>query len=369
MKRLKFLYAMALMLLTMACTRQEVMEEVNIPSGGYIYFNTEVASRGTLITELKGESFGVNAYIYDDEVDWNTVKVQATPELFYQKEIKWDVNGYYTYDDKKTWSADSLYTFFGYYPYGNSSLTMSSDTYEGDPYLEYLLPTGDDVTQMVDVMTASVYDTDNSQSNYVGLTFKHRLVAMDVQARNFNDPENGEEVHIKITSLKMKFNNMKHNGAKLMLDASLKKDSLYVADTTAWKPNYALVGNPITISPTDTSTGEAQPVALTGTTYNPKTTLIFLPQEGEVKDDETEYLNGWIEFTYTFVDKDGNNMNVTVDGTAVSTVTKTMPFTTGKNMVAGRKYYFQMTFSRTTITIAVIESGEWTDKDVDIEFD
>ena len=370
MKRLTLLYIGFVMCFATACTRQDFVEEgIEIPIDGYIYFNTDVASRGTLVTSLEESEFGVYAYNYvkDGKTYWNSVKAMAKPNVFYQQKIEWNEEaGYHDYKNKKAWAADSLYTFFGYYPYNNSDSIVD---HEGDPYLTYNLP--DSVTEMVDVMTASLYDTDNSQSNQVGLNFKHRLVAMDVQARNFNEPYNGEDVYVKVTSLTMKFNNMKHKGARLMMDASLKKDSLFLSDTTKWKPQYTLVGgsNSVSVPPSGASTGDGEATRLTGIDTNQNTTLMFLPQDGEsIDEDEKIYLNGWIMFTYQFVKKDGTSLTIKVGNENISTVTQTLPFTTGKNMVAGRKYNFQMTFSRTIITIAVIESGEWTDKDVDIEF-
>lgn len=372
MKRLTLLYIGFVMCFATACTRQDFVEEgIEIPIDGYIYFNTDVASRGTLVTSLEKSEFGVYAYNYvkDGKTYWNSVKAMAKPNVFYKEQIKWNEAGYHDYENKKAWAADSLYTFFGYYPNDSIYIKHESNDHEGDPYLTYNLP--DSVTEMVDVMTASLYDTDNSQSNQVGLNFKHRLVAMDVQARNFNEPYNDEDVYVKVTSLKMKFNNMKHKGARLMMDASLKKDSLFLSDTTTWKPQYTLVGgsNSVSVPPSGASTGDGEATRLTGIDTNPNTTLMFLPQDGEsIDEDEKIYLNGWITFTYRFVKKDGTPLTIQVGNENISTVTQTLPFTTGKNMVAGRKYNFRMTFSRTIITIAVIESGEWTDKDVDIEF-
>ena len=48
---------------------------------------------------------------------------------------------------------------------------------------------------------------------------------------------------------------------------------------------------------------------------------------------------------------------------------RNLNFDIGKNIVAGRKYALLMNFSRTSVTIAIVESGEWTDQDIDIEFE
>ena len=78
--------------------------------------------------------------------------------------------------------------------------------------------------------------------------------------------------------------------------------------------------------------------------------MIFIPQEGTSTDD---FLQGNI--TYSYSDKNSDEEPQT--------------FNVGRDMKAGRKYYLQMTFSAGAITIAIIESGEWTDKDVDIKFE
>ena len=363
MKQLSLFYMVVLMCFTMACTHQEFEEEVVKPTDGYIYFNTEVNSRGTLVTELSEKSFGVFGYNYSNEVDWNTVKVQAKPNVFYKKEITWN-GAFHEYKSPVAWSPNHLYTFMGYYPYGNSNLVPSEDQYEGDPYLTYTMPTDNKVANMVDVMTASIYNTDNSQSKQVGIRYKHRLVAMDVQARNFNEKEGEEFVYIKVTFLKMKFENLKYNSAKLMMDASLNADIFY-EPTSQWKPVYTLVNNPIIVPPSRGVSGDVEPTYLTGTEAN--TTLIFLPQSAE---EGESFLKGEVTYSYEFVDVNGNPITVKINNEDVASVNnQTISFDTGKNMVAGRKYIFQMTFSRSTITIAVVESDEWTDHNVNIDFE
>ena len=380
------------MLLFVACTNHD-MEEIIVPTEGYIYFNTEVSSRGTLVVnDLQGKDFAVTGYKYTG--DWNTVKVQAKPDgLLYNLPIRWNsTSNSHTYDAYPNdgnnalvaWEAEKNYTFFAHYPYvantnaTNDLIEVSGASNEGVPYIVYNMPTGNDVSKLVDVMTASHYDTNNAYSNAVGLTFKHRLVAMDVQARNFNEPdeETGKPLNILITSLTMKLNNLAYNQATLMMDASLPNASTFTKTISGtWQPQYTLITEvPIMVAPTGTQSGDGEPTNLTGTKDYPKTTLIFMPQNG-VKNQEgvTEYLKGTITFSYQYVDNEGNVLKV-IDGKSVGDkdgiiLVENMAFTTGKNMVAGRRYCFQMTFSRSTITIAVVESGEWTDKNVNIEFE
>ena len=72
-----------------------------------------------------------------------------------------------------------------------------------------------------------------------------------------------------------------------------------------------------------------------------------------------------LELTYEYVDSNGDGL--TIEGNPGGS--QSIEFDTKKDLKAGRKYYLQMTFSRSAITIAIIESGAWEDKDVEIEFE
>ena len=194
-----------------SCQQDETVEPPLDPTEDYIFFNTEVASRGELVTEMTGRNFGVMGYEYTG--DWNTVKVQAKPNLFNAQTIGWnETSGVHQYTPPlKVWKPGYKYTFFGYYP--TTGIELSGSEVEGVPYLTYTLP--DTPADMKDVMTTVVYDTDNSASNSVGLTFQHRLVAMNVQVRNFNTPYNGNPVYIKLTDVRITYTNLKYDKVNL----------------------------------------------------------------------------------------------------------------------------------------------------------
>lgn len=315
------------------CSEKEVL----LPHDGYIYFNTEVSSRGELITNMQEKSFGVTAYQYTGE--WNTVKVQAVPNVFedHGQEVYWTTdnngNSFHTYDNLKPWDATSKYTFFGYYPYDRVSISERET--EGVPYIDYTLP--DNVSDMADVMTASLFDTDNSNSNAVGLTFKHRLVAMDIQARNFLD----EGTDVTINSLSITFDNLQYNQVRLPLDASLEITSTIV---NGWngRPTYSILSSPVTIESTNTTSGTNAATSLSA-----NSSLIFIPQ--------TENLRGTINLKYQI---DGGDE-----------ISFAPSFDTGKSMLAGRKFYLLINFSKTSVSIAIVDSGEWSDNNIEIEFE
>lgn len=303
----------------------------------YIYFNTEVSSRGELMIDMHGKSFGVTAYQYTN--DWNTVKVQAVPNVFddHGQEVYWTTdnngNSFHTYNNLKPWDATSKYTFFGYFPY--DKVSISDKETEGVPYIDYTLP--DNVSDMADVMTASLFDTDNSNSNAVGLTFKHRLVAMDIQARNFLE----EGTDVMINSLSITFENLQYNQVRLPLDASLDITSTIV---NGWngKPTYSILSSPVTIEPTNTTSGTNAATSLSA-----NSSLIFIPQ--------TENLRGTVNLKYQI---DGGNE-----------ISFAPSFDTGKSMLAGRKFYLLINFSKTSVSIAIVDSGEWSDNNIEIEFE
>ena len=336
------------------CSHTEDVWSTKLPSEGYIYFNTEVDSRGTLVTSMQNEDFGVVGFCYTG--DWNTVKVQAVPNVFenHGQEVTWETddkgNGYHSYTPYAEWDATKKYTFFGYYPFG---MQLSDKDTEGVPYIDYTLP--ESVSDMKDVMTASLYDTDNSASNAVGLTFKHRLVAMDVQARNFHE----EGIRVKVKSLAVSFDNLLYNQVRVPLDASLDITSGVV---NGWnkKPNYSIVSSSVIVEPTGSSSAA---VSLLD-----NSSLIFIPQD---KDNNGHYLKGSVKLDYSFVDENDNLITVTnSQGQSITGEDNVnLSFETGKSMLAGRRYYLLLNFSKTSVSIAIVDSGEWTDEKVEIEFE
>ena len=167
----------------MGCSQEDGLSSMEDVKEGYIYFNSEIDSRANLVTDMAEKPFSVTAFNYTG--DWNTVKVKAAPNVFHNQLIKWEENKH-TYDTDATtdgnqlkkWEGGKKYTFFAHYPHvsENSNVSISGSTTEGVPYITYTLQPN----KMVDVMTASLFDTDNTATNAVGLTFKHRLVAMDI---------------------------------------------------------------------------------------------------------------------------------------------------------------------------------------------
>lgn len=332
-------------------TLDDIENEVQLPLYGYIHFDTQAPTRAGLVEDMK-RNFGVMGYSweYNDANDvWNTVKVQAKPNEFYATMVKYS-DGLHSYDPHPLvpWKVNCKYTFFGYYPHELESegyVTVSSKEEEGTPYLTYTLPPNP--AQMQDVMTASVYNTDYRSSREVALTFKHRLAAVDVQMINLNAKFGDKDVHVKLTDLKLNFDTLKYNKAKVWMDESMGMDR-----TVANKEASYTMSDSQTIAPgTINMVSSGSP-------------LILIPQE---VDGTTGALKGTVTFNLSYVD--GNGDAITLTDAEVKTGPHSHDIVFDGGLVAGRKHVIQLAFTRDAVTVQIIPPSEWTENDVDIEFE
>lgn len=335
-------------------TLDDIENEVQLPLYGYIHFDTQAPTRAGLVEDMK-RNFGVMGYSweYNDANDvWNTVKVQAKPNEFYATMVKYS-DGLHSYSPLVPWKVGNHYTFFGYYPHeseSEGSVTVSANDVEGTPYLTYTLPA--DPADMQDVMTASVYNTDYRSAREVALTFKHRLAAVDVQIINLNAKFGDKDVHVKLTDLKLNFTNLKYNKAKVWMDESMGMDR-----TVANKEASYTMSSSLTIAPSDITTG----TTIMESTGSP---LILIPQE---VDGTTGALKGTVTFNLSYVD--GNGDAITLTDAEVKTGPHSHDIVFDGDLVAGRKHVIQLAFTRDAVTVQIIPPSEWTENDVDIEFE
>ena len=297
-----------LSLLFAGCDKaDEILDiEPDTPTYGYILFNADKPTRGALVNDMN-RHFGVMGcyWGYNNQNDiWTTVRVLATPDVFHAQKITYDNESQlHSYDlepstngtQLKPWEFGHKYTFFGYYPYETESqgtLSVSADNVQGTPYITYTLPT--DVAKMQDVMTAAVYDTDYRSTREVAFTFKHRLTAVDVQMVNMNAPlENGTEVYVKVTKLKVNLENQGYGKVVIPMDDTMPLERTEAANK---KKNYTIVPS-VTLAP---SNGESSAIVASG---NP---LIIIPQEKI----NGSYLYGTVSLSIQYVDKNGNPITV-----------------------------------------------------------
>ena len=338
--------------------------EPDTPAYGYILFNADKPTRVALVDDMN-RPFGVMGYYwkYNNQNDiWTTVRVLATPDVFHAQKITYDDDSQlHTYDlepstngtQLKPWEFGYKYTFFGYYPHETESqgtLSVSADNVQGTPYITYTLP--DDVAKMQDVMTAAVYDTDYRSTREVAFTFKHRLTAVDVQMVNMNAPlENGTEVYVKVTDLKVNLENQGYDKVVIPMDDTMPLERTEAANK---KKNYTIVPS-VTLAP---SNGESSAIVASG---NP---LIIIPQEKI----SGSYLYGTVSLSIQYVDKNGNPITV-ADAAVTNGAVAPISFNIERDLLPGRRYVLQLTFTRDALTLQVIPPGEWVDNRVDVEFD
>lgn len=211
MKRYIIFAIIAVSALLFASCEQEV--QPTYPNGelpifrGYMQFSTEVSTRSDLATNMRGRDFGVLGYSYPYTSNWETARVLATPDTFYNQKVScgdrglcvYDINGNPEDGNQLTpWDATKWYTFFAYYPYGGKGISLTGSEVTNVPFLTYEYAwlkdavDGIDINvprndQMFDLMTAESADNDGTTN--VGLNFKHRLFAIEVLANNYNESE------------------------------------------------------------------------------------------------------------------------------------------------------------------------------------
>lgn len=298
-----------------------------VPAEGYILFGSKVDSRAALITDMNRD-FSVTAFKYNNDVEWSTVVNTIQPNVFHNQSVSWNsTDKIHSYDPLVPWEANTHYAFFAHYP--STGVRLSGNTSYGTPYITYDLPTT--VDAMHDVMTASVLNRDNSVGNTVELKFKHRMAAFGVQLRNMNDFD------LTLNSLQINFEDLLYNQVTIPLDASMATTP--TADGS--------VTQAYTLIPSTDCTSFTVPA---NSTVDFTKYLLLIPQN---RKSETDFLNGTVTLNYPDIPNDQ----------------KTKEFDLETDLKEGRKYFLQLTFSKNAITIAIIESANWIDKNVDIEFE
>ena len=337
-------------------------EQIVVPTRPYIYLDAGVSTRASLVngTTLNG-NFSVFGYTYDFNNKWSTYRVTAKPNVFdnVPQEVTYNRNsGSYQYTPTKEWQGGK-YTFFAFYP---QTVSHSGANDEGTPYLSYA-PDFNNVGSHIDVMTAMFEDTSLSSSPYVYFDFYHRLSAVDVVAMNFydhnyqgdNDTMVSEKIVIELVGLSLAFENVQYKTAKIYMDKRIPSERT-LADAGT-NPSYSIY-----------TEGSGYALAIdynTDSTLKPVTSflgksMIFIPQENN---DLTVTTN----ISYRKRRPNGGYLIDETDNNNVFTVTKTTPF--NQPLKEGSRYFLQMTFTSSAVSISIITSDEWDDIEVDYEFE
>ena len=362
--------------------------EIIIPSGEYIHFNTEALTRGTLINGgTLQDNFDVLGYKYSSS--WDAAKVQVTPEVFKRKvgvkeydhveTISYNrAGGYHDYSDPVEWTADK-YAFFAYYPSSgteNVTIDASFSTYEGTPYVDYTLNVAD-ITKHKDVMTACVKDTHKQASKQgVNLTMQHRLSALDFVGYSYVDAKAVNElnkdypgwtnipedtpVEIIIDELTVTLENLAYNKVRISLDKSEDLDlqnqgtqamiPSNTGGTTTYNFTYVSESLDTLMFPNRKTTILSR--KLNGDKVN-GCPMILIPQDTELK--------CTVDITYRI--KAGDLIsNVTYNPT--KNVSDEI-----NGLAEGVYNYFLLEFTKTGVHLRAEQSAQWDEKNVDHQFE
>ena len=362
MKIVNYIFLLVAVLLC-GCSKSVITpddEQIVVPANPYIYLDAGVITRASLVegTQLQ-RNFRVYGFTYDFNNKWSTYRVTAKPNVFDNvPQLVTHSNSNYTYSPVKEWQGGK-YTFFACYP---SSLNASNSNVEGTPYVIYA-PDFNDTAEHRDVMTAMFEDTSLSSSPYVYFDFYHRLSAVDVVAMNFyeysyEDPNSEntvitEKITIDIVDLALSFKNVHYQEAKIYLDRRIPSELTRADEDT--NPYYQIIsqdsGSGIYINYNEDAT--LRPI-----TSQNNSSMIFIPQE-------TNDLE--VTTTVNYKKRRPNGEFISENGSDVFTQTIETPFK--QPLKEGSRYYLQMTFTSSAVSISIITSDEWDDIPVDYEFE
>lgn len=347
--------------------------DINIPldpSKHYIHFDADVSTRGALIEgTILQDDFMVFGYQYPGL--WEAESVLASPNVFdANPQLVEYEGGIFTYGTPKVWTGNH-YSFFGYYPANHSNIKYfdNNAVQQGTPYITYTLPDSNDPTELIDVMTASYIDTGVASSASVPMQFHHRLSAIDVGARNYYEYDHDnldstpdKQVTIEITQLILNLTNIVNTSAKIYLDHTIP--SVYPENQARASKVYAMVNGstPWAIPTFDVvpNTKEDRAIRLVTTqTGENASSVILIPQ--------TQLVTGAIQLVYKKKYKDDNGNWVYLHE---GTNTEDFDFSPtdlninfNKELIEGRRYYIELTFTSDAVSVNIIAADEWDDKD------
>lgn len=361
---------------------------VEIDLENSIQFNTGITTRGQLVMdEYLQDNFAVYGYVYRSS--WQAAQAMATPNVFISdaddktsfiapQVVNYDA-GTYTYSPIVQWTGYK-YSFFAYYPAINSgarvaSIYPSGVAIEGTPYVEYRISRTDPAST-VDLMTASIIDTDANSSKEVQFNFKHRLSAIDVAAVNYCEydpvPDNNDStdvlpVTIEVHQANFRMTNLLYDTYVVSLDETKPSTpSNRSEDTIA---NFEL----LTASDKDVTIelnkdGDIQMRPITSSEKN--TTMIVIPQttplhvEPEIiyyrrlpdANGKARYLDSADKIHELELDQDGGHEG------APPTFTYNTAFDFDRGLLEGRRYFIQINFTSDAVSVNIVAADEWNEK-------
>ena len=387
MKRIEYILLFAMLLFTSCEKEQAPADWDKWPiSYGYMQFSTSVTSRAQLTTDMKSKNFGVLGYQYAKTTTWSTAKSLATPSVFYNQPVACGSGGVCTYDtdavqagnQPKPWE-DNVYSFFAYYPYNGTGITLSADTKTNTPTLTYTygwmgqngnISVYDSGSTIFDLMTAEAIDVNGSGEGRVPLNFKHRLFAFEVLANNYNeneyeknpdgtfklDAEGNKTITVdagqNITNLTLTLEGLTNTAMTIPLSMqSGEADPEYTVGTVGmrtFKISDETLRIPAFNETTSDGRGEGVATSISRLGSANGGYLMLIPQAGT--NSGVKGTLNWVELT---------NFSGDVNKEFTSTI----------DFEPGKLYQIYINFVGSGITIALIEAGAWDVLDVEHKFE
>lgn len=346
--------------------------DVPLEWNGYISFEAE-PTKAALVTSMSEKDFGVFGFKYAS--NWTTYRggISCFPNVFDStpEQVRWSISKH-TYSEIQEWE-EKKYTFFGYYPWG---LTNSGGTYSGTPYVDYSMTFNGSTSALQDVMTAMVADTDGSVSETVTMPFKHRLCCLRVEARNLNEPINGQtaaDVRETLEDLTVTITSPMFGSVRIPLDPDMDITPSNVNSATK---TFSIIGSTAAI--VDYSNSSATSV------ISGDSNILFIPQtpgEGGITNltgsisftdkfgrtrpyqSTSDYIKVWDETNKVWI----NGAPVSADDISADVAGCSFVSTTA--FEAGSVYSLVITFSNQAILVSVTETGGWEEAGQQITFE
>lgn len=379
-----------------ACDKESITNTPDTPISGEeidfensIQFNTGITTRGQLVMDdyLK-DHFAVYGYVYRSS--WQAAEAMAKPNVFISDAndktsfvapmtVEHD-GGTYTYSPIVQWTGYK-YSFFAYYPAINSggsreaSIFPSGVDVEGAPYVEYRISRTDPAST-VDLMTASVIDTDANSSKEVQFQFKHRLSAIDVAAVNYcefdpnpgnNDSTDVLPVTIEVHQADFRMTNLLYDTYLVSLDDTKQSTpSNRGSDTIANFELLTAAAEDITVELNKDGDIQMRPI----TSAEKNTTMIVIPQttplhvEPEIiyyrrlpdANGKARYLDSSDKIHEFDLNQQGGHT-----GTPPA-FTYNTAFDFDRGLLEGRRYFIQINFTSDAVSVNIIAADEWNEK-------
>ena len=328
LRHIRLFFSLSIALLPAACSDATPGmgdgEEETIPGRAIVFSTESTHTRASQISQMRGESFGVKAFILNNR--WASAGYNAKTDANWNNvAVSCNLSGICSYSPRQVWTDDEYYSFFGYYPHTDASISVSDANHESTPYIEYR-PSANDPTLHRDVMVASLLDCTSTSTGQVRLRFSHVLFCINQAVNNYNDEANLlEEVTCHFTSPLYSTYRINMNKSNPTPDGSIS-NAEYLMVNSRNVPNTATTGA-VNITDDDRY-------------------LMLIPQKG---------LKGKISF---FITQNGQRTYKEVEFDDSDTEFR-----------AGYRYTCALYFVGAAINFRIIQNNEWTDNDSHIEFD